>query len=121
MEVLEEIGLASWDGDVSERLQTRCVSALERGKILFLPRLAFPILASEADLLSPQLASEKAKNISFNSKTGQLGGAAGSAEAVSRLKGLLARFATQAASLLDRLLPRYEAALESGRTSFRPV
>ena len=121
MASLETIQMSGWSDGVPEVLQALATDRLEQGKVLYLPELRFTILPEEGHLLSPRYASGKAKNISFDIISGKLRGAVGSAEDCALLKALLTRFATQAASLVGKLIPSYQAALRMGRTSFRPV
>ncbi len=121
MEVLQVIQLGSWDESIPEPMQAQAMESLEIGKVLFLPSLCFPILPEEAGLLTPRFAAGKAKNISFDIHSGRLRGTVADGADSLRLKTLLSRFAAQTLSLVDRMLPRYQSALEKGRTSFRPV
>ena len=121
MDVLELVELESWDASVPEQLHVLTTGALENGRILFMPRLRFPIQDQESELLSPQFSDGKAKNISFDAPTGRLGGAGGGEPGEQRLKVMLGRYAAQARMLAEKLLPRYQGALLTGRTSFRPV
>ncbi|MBA3812317.1 MAG: Kdo hydroxylase family protein, partial [Caulobacteraceae bacterium] len=68
--------------------------ALERGEVLFLPDRPFRLNPDEASLLSPQVSDGRAKTISFDPATGDVGGAAPSDQ--ERLRGLLARYAAWA-------------------------
>lgn len=52
-----------WDA-VPSSLPLSAVEALEQGKILFLPELAFSLSTEELTLLDPSLVDAKRKNIS---------------------------------------------------------
>ncbi len=52
-----------WDEDNVQ--SSSAVEALEQGKVLFLPHLAFELNEQEKRLLNPALVDTKRKNISF--------------------------------------------------------
>jgi hypothetical protein len=119
--ILLNLPLSEWGGPVATETKTAAIGALESGQILFLPRLAFIVGNSEAGLLDPAISAAGRKNISFDPATGDLGNAALDGDDSARLKTMLVRFAELSANLVRGLFPAYEAALEIGRTSFRPV
>lgn len=94
---------------------------LERGAVLWFPRLAFPIDAAEQRLLDPRLADPASKNISLRGEAGELRGAAGSDEERDALRSLVSRYRDRAGALVDRLFPHYRGRLTLANTSFRPV
>jgi hypothetical protein len=102
-----------------------CTAELEEGAVVFLPELAFDVRWDEKIHFSPSIAA--AKNVSFDSSTGRLGGAAaktvrdGHAESLESLSVMLGRFSAAAASLVDALFPAYSGRLQRARASFRPV
>ncbi len=96
------------------------VEALEDGKVVFLPKLAFQLKPAELSFLTPALAGNS-KNVSFNLKTGKLGKCACPEESKAELIAMMERFAKQARLLLDNLLPSYQKHIRTGRTSLRPV
>jgi hypothetical protein len=111
------VGRTAWDaGDASPGL----MPALERGDVLFLPALAFDVAASELRLFSPDLVGA-AKNVSFDPRSGRLGGTSLDGADRACLRDLLARFSVTASTLVGHVLPAYRDRLEVGRTSFRPV
>ena len=120
-DIIETLDPTSWnDGDLSS-MRGRAVDALENGKVLYLPRLAFTLLPSELSFLSPAIVGAGTKNVSFNRKTGELKGAVGSNAELAAVGAMLRRYCEQSCSLVRDLLPRYAEALDIGRTSFRPV
>jgi len=121
MSVLETLDLAAWSGPFPQALQHQACSALERGQVLFFPRLPFAFRADEQDLLSPTLSDGKAKNISLDPATNALKGTNSAGDVNHRLHGMMERFAQSATRLVKDLLPRYAPSLERARTSFRPV
>jgi 3-deoxy-D-manno-oct-2-ulosonic acid (Kdo) hydroxylase len=121
MSVLETLDIASWSGPFTPELQATACAALERGQVLFFPRLPFAFRADEQDLLSPMLSDGKAKNISLDPMVNALKGTSTSGDATHRLHGMMERFGQSATRLIKDLLPRYAPNLERARTSFRPV
>ena len=105
----------------SSEMNEEAVDAIERGRILYFPNLAFELLPTENEFLSPSFAEPKAKNISLNHKTRVLRCAQCSVEKHHRLKTMLQRFSEHATQLVQTLLTPYAGALQLGRTSFRPV
>jgi hypothetical protein len=49
------VPIASWDGNCSESLQQEAVRALEEGRVLFFPNLAFEIRLREKQFLNPAI------------------------------------------------------------------
>ena len=119
--MLEELGLIEWDGPFDAATRGRAVTALEEGRVLFLPRLAFRLDAAEQRFLTPDVAGGDRKNVSFDPISGKLGGSALAGEDAAALGAMIDRFGRQAATLLGGLVPRYAPYLERARTSYRPV
>jgi len=112
------LGLSDWQPPLDVATRQRAVHALEGGGLVVLPRLRFELSASEKRFLSPEWSDGSAKNISLSGNT--LKGAAGSPEDLRELAAMVARFADSASKLVTRMFPRYAAAVELARTSFRP-
>ncbi|CAN5691514.1 Kdo hydroxylase family protein [soil metagenome] len=114
---LVELDLADW---TAAKPNDAWIAALESGKVLYFPRLAFELLPEEKGLLTPAVLSPDVRNISLNAD-GKLKGAAGD-EAVQRaVAAMVARFREQAQQLIHRLLPHYTPALRLAPTSYRPA
>lgn len=120
-DVLEQFSIASWEHPIDAEAQHRAVAALESGRVLFLPNLAFALEPNEAPFLSPDAADNTRKSISFDPATGRCGGAAVAGEDAARLAAMLDRYGRLSTVLLQHLLPGYAPFLERARTSFRPV
>lgn len=114
------VPIVSWDGNCSESLQQETVQALEEGRVLFFPNLAFEIRPQEKQFLNPAIVSG-AKNVGFNIATGKIGGSECVGVEAEQLAMMLKRFAERARSLLENLLAAYRNKLVPGRTSLRPV
>lgn len=114
------VPLASWRGGVGAEDQNRALDALEAGKVVVLPQLAFPLEPAESKLLVAATGGERRKNISFDPETGKVGNAS-DPDDEALLKGMMERFSRGAHSLVQDLLPAYASCLSLGRTSFRPA
>jgi hypothetical protein len=99
--------------------QDAWIRALEAGKVLYFPRLAFEMRQSEKRFLTPDILDPKTRNISLDAN-GRLKGAVGDASAQQELAAMIARFREQAQQLIHSLLPRYTDALRLAPTSYRP-
>jgi hypothetical protein len=120
-EIVETLDLASWDEPARTNMTTTPVDALEDGKVLYFPRLAFALSNDETRFLSPGAVDAGAKNVSFDSKTGAVKHARGSEADIAAISAMMRRYSDAAATLVARLFPQYVQALVRGRTSFRPV
>ncbi|MGI4777082.1 MAG: Kdo hydroxylase family protein [Janthinobacterium lividum] len=114
---LVELGLSDWNGATPNR---DWIVALEAGKVLFFPKLAFVIRPQEARLLTPSVLAPDVRNISLDA-AGRLKGAIGDAGLQRDVAAMVGRFRLQAQALVHGLLPEYVPALRMAPTSFRPV
>ncbi|WBL75017.1 Kdo hydroxylase family protein [Serratia liquefaciens] len=106
-----------WDSAPAP-LSPSAVEALEQGKIVFLPELAFPMLAGEMALLDPALVDTKRKNISYWPETSKLSGVAIAAQQ-PQVETLLSRYYQTCLQLVATLLPHYQQALHSPVNTLR--
>ena len=118
---LIEIHLEHWDSTPDAEEQAAAIAAVESGRVLFFPRLAFEVEPGERSLLSAEWLDRTSKNISFDSRAGTLSGARGTTAEIAMLNRMIQRFAHCARGLIGRLFPAYEPAVVVARTSFRPV
>jgi hypothetical protein len=95
------------------------IRALEAGKVLFFPNLAFELANAEKRFLTPDIRDPKTRNISLDAN-GRLKGATGDAQAQQELAAMIGRFREQAQQLIHSLLPRYTDTLRLAPTSYRP-
>lgn len=114
---LVELSLSDW---MAAEPNGAWIAALEAGKVLVFPRLAFDLLPAERSLLTPALLSPKARNISLDAQ-GHLKGAVGDAEVQGATVAMVGRFRLQAQQLVQGLLPHYTPALRCAPTSYRPA
>jgi len=117
MNALQTLDVDNWTGPFAAETRAEAIDALESGRVLFFPYLPFLLRAEEKPLLTPDLFSGRAKNISL-APSGKLKHAAGESDA---LQAMMQRFALGAVALVGGLFPNYAASLERARTSYRPV
>ena len=114
---LVELDLADWSAAVPNEAW---IAALEAGKVLYFPRLAFELLDGEDALLTPALLSPDVRNISLDAN-GQIKGVVGGAYVQRAAAAMVGRFRAQAQQLVQGLLPHYTEALRYAPTSYRPA
>src|SRR5437868_11476719 len=90
---IEQIDIDAWDVRIPDGLQRKAVAALEEGKVLYFPHLAFQLNSSESGFLNPKIADPKSKNISFNGRKDSLSGMACSEHEMPVLKSMMQRYA----------------------------
>lgn len=94
--------------------------ALEAGKLLYFPRMAFLLTATELKLLRPDVRNPRSRNISL-SPDDRLQGAACEPDEHKALGAMLLRFRVQAEQLVRALFPYYQGKIRIGNGSFRPA
>ena len=113
----------SWRDD--SRIRDEAVSALESGRVLYIPDLGFPIEAQEKQFFADAFFRLSAKNISFDPTTREIRGLKKSAQTteqeIALLAGMMARYARFSRSLCESLMGERATQLSVARTSFRPV
>jgi len=114
------IAIARWDGPFPAELREKATDALEHGKVLVFPHLAFSFEADESGLFSPALSNGKSKNVSLKG-SGELGGTAATGDVAKALAKMMERFALAATRFVEHLVPPYAGRLERAPTSYRPV
>jgi hypothetical protein len=95
------------------------IEAVEDGKVLYFPRLAFELAEGERALLKPELLAQGVRNISWDTGRG-LKGVAGDPPVHSAVHQLMSRFVSQATSLVTQLFPAYAQHLRAAPASLRP-
>ena len=115
------LALDTWTPPAVAETGAALARELERGRVLYLPRLGFALHERELRFLNPQWSSGHSKNISIDGEQARLKGAAGPPQEVEELRELVTRFRTQAGDLVARLFPAYTPHLRLARTSYRPM
>jgi len=113
---LVELALDDWQAATPHE---DWIAALEAGKVLYFPRLAFDFLPQEKAFLDPTLLAPDVRNISLDGQ-GKLKGVVGDEAVQQAVAQMIGRFRAQARGLVDRLLPAYGPHLRMAPTSFRP-
>jgi hypothetical protein len=114
---LLEIPASSWHGGGANEAW---INALEAGRVLYLPHLAFSLNQDEQHLLTPDVRDPKFRNISLDSSN-RLKGAVDDPHIQNGLTGMIGRFREQAQALIHSLCPRYAEVLRLAPTSYRPM
>jgi hypothetical protein len=117
--MLEALPLDNWKGPYDAALKVRAVAGLEGGAVLFFPSLTFALSESEKPFLDASVSDGRAKNISLDHATGKMQASSLTGERAQQLAAMIERFGSQAAQLVQDLLPYRN--VERARTSFRPV
>jgi hypothetical protein len=110
----------AWDEALPAAIGDEAIGALESGRVVFLPNLAFAIEPHELRFLRPETV-HGAKNVSYNPGTTKVGGTDASGVELDELRALLARFFRASSTLVRTLFPQYASGIRDGRTSLRPV
>lgn len=120
-ERLVEFAIHDWQGPFATQDVARAVEALEMGKVVYLPTLAFQLQEAEKRYLSAEIADPKAKNVRFDPRNGELGGTTLPLGEQQGLLEMMSRYADNSLLLVEQLFPHYRGHLTQARTSFRPV
>jgi hypothetical protein len=118
--IREEFDIAAWHGPFDAPTRARAQTALEHGRLLYFPKMPFPLSNSETEFLDGGLTDGQAKNISLDHLSGRLQGTSAGGERAERLAAMIERFGAGATRFIKDLLPNY-AGVERARTSYRPV
>ncbi|MGH8750548.1 MAG: Kdo hydroxylase family protein [Burkholderiales bacterium] len=120
-EIIEVLDGREWHFTLAAAAAARATLALEAGKVLFFPQLAFGLEPGEQRFLTPACSDGKAKNISYDSRGAVLQGTSLTGKDRAQLAALIARFALHARALIESLLPAYSPQLQPALTSYRPL
>src|ERR1039458_5167290 len=93
--VLREYADAGWSDGPTRGVE----DAVESGKVLVFPHLAFALAEEERRFLDPRWADGKAKNVSLRWPAGELRGATGDPADLAALQRLIARYADRSETL----------------------
>lgn len=118
--VVELFETRDWESSFSPDKQMRAVTALERGRVLFFPHLAFDPDPEARRLLGMAAGDEGRKNVSLDPATGRVHGTSAQDLDKARLGAVMEQFGGRAHALVGALFPRYASRIERARTSFRP-
>ena len=117
--VLERIDGSGWSSVFTNAERLRAMDALENGRIVVLPQLAFDLRTAERRYLTPTCLLRTSKNISLE---GELRGTSLAAPQRDGSAGNVATFfAGSRLPMIAGLCADYSSHLLEGPTSFRPV
>lgn len=123
MDPLATIGNASWLEDPDGREEA--VSALESGRVLYIPDLDFPVEEQETRFFDDDALRLSSKNVSYDPSTNEVRGLESTGGATDEdraaLGRMMARYAQFCRDLCASLLGDYAKRLKIARTSYRPV
>ena len=123
MDPIVTIRDASWRDDAD--IREEAVSALESGRVLYIPDLGFPVEEDEKRFFDDGFLQLSSKNVSYDPSTGDVRGLKSTQGAEdtdeANLGKLLARYSQFTRDLCAELLGNFAARLDVARTSFRPV
>jgi hypothetical protein len=112
-----ELDACDWRAPGSD---PKWIEAVEDGKVLYFPQLAFEVSQRERELLKPELLAPGVRNISWDAQRG-LKGVAGDESVQGAVTELVSRFASQATALVHGLFPAYAQHLRAAPASLRPM
>lgn len=118
MDPLHQVAVGDWTAELTPGTQRDAISALESGKLLFLPDLSFRLRDSDRRFLSPAWASARSRCIRFDGNG--LHGAQALPIDLGVLRALMVRYRDQATVLLRRLFPDYAPHVRTGSTTYHP-
>lgn len=114
---------STWRTD--PQVREEAISALESGRVLYIPDLGFPFEPGEQRFLEDDFLQLSSKNVSYDPSTDEVRGLRGSRgeadEDRAAVGRLMARYAKFCRELCESLLGDYAERLRIARTSFRPV
>ncbi len=119
--IIETIDIHNWQGHFADNISFEPLSALENGKVIYCPNLAFELSRSEKAFLTPRTLDKHSKNISYNPIDKQLKGCRLKNHPLQDMKNMMARYEIFAKNLIFALIPHYRETLIPGRTSYRPI
>src|SRR6201991_4286854 len=114
-----EVTSGDWQAQNLSVARETLLAGVERGKVLYFPNLRFAIEGGESALLDPAIADPNRKNISLEANGGALHGVLGDTVVQSAVRALIARYQTNARTLVDGLFPEYRNKLRVAPTSLR--
>ena len=110
-----------WQPRISSEGAHAVTTALEKGRVIYLPQLSFFLEPTEQTLLAMSLNPRQGKNISYDPKNLRMRGLEHEEKAAAVVKAMMQRYHHFSTQLLTALVPQYKVEQFSGRTSFRPV
>jgi hypothetical protein len=111
------IDVASWSVDQTD---PAWIAALEAGKVLYFPHLAFELKEEERRFLKPEMNAQGSRSITLEA-SGRFKGSTGDAATQAAVAAMVGRFRNNAQQLVETLLPHYRQSMRMATTSYRPL
>lgn len=120
---MDAIAPMSYQGaETPQTVQSKAVSALEDGRVVFLEDLSFPFTEEEKMLFGKGLGDGVQKNITLDPYLGKLSGTGDIGSDVKQmLDSMLTRYRETTQEWLGNILGPYAQNLEPQRSTYRPV
>lgn len=118
---LFKLDINSWQPAIDADSQKSAITALEKGKVLFLPNLPFELEGFEQRYVDDNsILKLDSKSVKFSPQTKRLWGLP-EEQINPHLTAMLERYSNYARNLIENLLPKYKANMTIGNSSFRPA
>ncbi len=103
-----------------EVIQYQATDALEHGKVVYCPELAFAVQPDETILLNEAILARGHKNVSYDINKQKISGI-DAVELQDKVVAFMQRFSSFSHTLIEKLFPSYQDHIRWGRTSYRPA
>ena len=120
MDVLHQMESGTWGQPFTPSEQREAGEALEQGRVLAFPKLAFCLRPEERQFLDPGVLAGNGKNVCME-PDGRLKHTTLAGKRREQLRAMMQRFAGDASELVENLFPAFRGRIEFARTSLRPV
>jgi hypothetical protein len=118
-ECLYQVELTDFSS-LSSSSQNHATVALERGQVVYLPKVVFALHPEEEALLTTSILSSGHKNISFDVQKQRISGL-DDLQQRDLAHAMMQRYTAFSRELIAGLFPAYADAIRWGRTSYRPA
>lgn len=107
--------------DIDSVSKSSIISALEEGKIIYLPEYYLRPNENEKELLVENILDKNCKNVSYSYTNNKISGIEKSNPLLVNMQQFMHKYALFSKHLVDDILSHYSPNLIWGRTSFRPA
>ena len=111
------IDTREWEMDATD---PAWIAALEDGKVLYFPQLAFKLNEDETRFLNPEMNAQGSRSITLEA-SGRFKGSTGDEATQAAVAAMVGRFRANAQKLVETLLPHYRTSMRMATTSYRPL
>lgn len=117
-EAVLSLPVADWSANIDKDASDAAITALESGKVIYLPNLGFSLTDQEKLRLDERVVEKGRKNISYRANVADVNGVANERDRLV-IKALLARHHQNTSKLINQLLPDYVSSMHSAVNSLR--